>query len=57
MNMFIFTTDKETAQKLKEQGFVLYRKLRDQWFFLNDTSRNFSNIDQSKIRETNIMFG
>lgn len=56
MNCFILTTDKETANQLKKQGYVLYRKYQNQWFFLNDTNLTFSNIDTSKIKHTNVLF-
>ena len=48
---FIFTSDKETADKLIEEGFVCIEKSNDGWKFINDQNINFS--DNKNIAYTN----
>ena len=48
---FIFTTDKETADKLIEEGFVCIEKGSEGWKFLSDSNANFS--DKKNIAFTN----
>lgn len=40
---FIFTTDKETADKLKTEGFICVEDKKNAWKFLNNLNSNFSN--------------
>lgn len=56
MNCFILTTDKETANQLKKQGYVICQESQNRWLFFNDTNLTFSNIDTSKIKHTNVLF-
>lgn len=55
---FIRTTDKETADKLKELGFTLLNEDNNTYTFLNCGSLNYAtNISDEKIIYSNTYFG
>lgn len=56
MHNFILTTDQETANQLKKQGYVICQESQNRWLFFNDINLTFSNIDTSKIKHTNVLF-
>lgn len=56
MKQFIKTTDKETAEKLIQEGFKLMSQVNNVYTFLNQPPQNFSfdKIDKRKIAYDNI---
>lgn len=50
---FIFTTDKETADQLKAEGFVCIEDNKNSWKFINGSGLKFS--DKKNITYTNIV--
>ena len=50
---FICTSDKATAEKLKENGFTLIEEGSNHWKFLNDANMNFSG--DSNVHYTNML--
>lgn len=58
MSKFVTTTDRETANKLEDEGFVLVNDKNGTWTFLNDGSVKFSHdIDKRKVTHTNTLYG
>ena len=58
MSKFVTTTDRETANKLEDEGFVLVNEKNGTWTFLNDSSVKFSHdIDKRKVTHTNTLYG
>jgi hypothetical protein len=57
MKLFIKTTDKETAEKLIEEGMPLVSQDNNVYTFLNQPPQNFSfdEIDEKNIAYTNIL--
>lgn len=45
---FITTTSKETADELKKCGFKVVQEGGGKWMFLNDSTLNFENKENSK---------
>ena len=53
---FIVTTDKETADKLKAEGFRLVSEFNGKYTFeANTSSMSFDKIDTKKVVRTNIL--
>ena len=50
---FICTSDKETADKLINQGLKLLNISNGIYTFINDTICNFEQINSTKILQTN----
>ena len=50
---FICTSDKATADKLKDSGFTLIEESSNYWKFLNDARVNFSG--DSNVHYTNML--
>ena len=46
---FITTKDKQTADQLKDEGFVLINEESGTWTFLNDRKYSFEKNDKIKI--------
>jgi len=55
MSNFICTSDKSTADKLKEQGFQLISNEKGMFTFLNNAKLNFSDAEKKKISYTNML--
>lgn len=53
-NTFVFTTDKETADKLKAEGLICIEDNPNAWKFVNNLKIDFS--DNKKITYTNKLF-
>lgn len=53
-NLFIKTTDSDTAEQLKAEGFQLISKEGNTYTFLNKTPSTF-NKDNKKISYSNIL--
>ena len=53
-NFFVKTTDAETAEQLKAEGFQLISKEGNTYTFLNKTPSTF-NKDNKKISYSNIL--
>jgi hypothetical protein len=49
---FIHTSDKETAEKLRELGYEELPKEGSQWVFINNASLTFSSDDSMKVNFT-----
>lgn len=55
MSKFISTSDKETAEKLKAEGFTqIQDSSTNKYLFVNDAKLNFSE-DKDKVNFTNRM--
>ena len=52
---FIKTSDLDTANKLKLNGFTEVSKEGEFYVFLNDGKQNFSEDDSKKMMYTNIL--
>ena len=55
MNNFICTSDENTADKLKEQGFQLVSNEHGMFTFINNVKLNFSDEEKKKISYTNML--
>lgn len=55
MNNFIKTSDKDTAEQLKKQGFNLISQEGNIFVFLNDKPTKFSEEYNKKLVYTNII--
>ena len=54
MEKFIKTQDEETANQLKQSGFLFVQKENNYYVFANNSSVNFAdNINQTKINYSN----
>lgn len=52
---FIATTDKETAETLRQLGFQMIQDTGDRYLFLNCNQLNFEGVDPEKITRTNML--
>ena len=53
---FIIVTDKSTADKLSEAGFVLLSQFGDTYTFKNEQRNfNFASIEKGKLHYSNIL--
>ena len=52
---FIYTSDEETAEKLRELGFQELPKEGNRWMFINDNKINFSSDVMKDVQTTNIL--
>ena len=53
---FIIATDKSTADKLSEAGFILLSQFGDTYTFKNEQRNfNFANIEKGKLHYSNIL--
>lgn len=52
---FVKTSDSDTAEKLKTNGFTEVSKEGEFFVFLNDGKQNFSKDDNKKMIHTNIL--
>lgn len=53
---FIIVTDKSTADKLSEAGFILLSQFGDTYTFKNEQRNfNFASIEKGKLHYSNIL--
>lgn len=52
---FIYTSDEETAEKLRELGFQELPKEGGRWMFINDNKITFSSDGMKDVQTTNIL--
>lgn len=45
--LFIYTTSKQSAEKLIQMGFVLVRHVENEWTFINDKRKTFDQLDKT----------
>lgn len=53
--LFIATSDEETASRLRDLGYQELPKQGNRWMFVNDKKVHFSKSDEMKVSYTDIL--
>lgn len=53
--LFIATSDEETASRLRDFGYQELPKQGNRWMFVNDGKIHFSQSDEMKVSYTDIL--